>query len=304
MALETLMQKRHKFDYILIESTGLADPGPIASTLWLDKQLEATIGLDAIVSVVDAKHILKRLDEVKPEGTVNEAARQIAFADVLLVNKMDLVSEEEAVVVINRIRQLNQMAKLITCEKCKVDLDAILDIGAYDLERAKSIDPEAFSLSPLNERQPSEHGQGHEEHHEPVQGHEHEEQVHGHERPRHDTSIKSVFIEESGSVDLTKFNYWMGDLLWERGEVDIYRMKAIMAIKGEDQRFMFQGVATLFDNEPAQAWGPEETRTCKMVFIGKSLNAEELRTGLRACIDTTQPIWPRVTNSRGRHPVP
>merc|ERR1711871_481349 len=124
------------------------------------------------------------------------------------------------------------MAKLITCEKCKVDLDAILDIGAYDLERAKSIDPEAFSL-PLNESQPSEHGRGHDQEAEEDE-HGQEEQARAHEQPRHDTSIKSVFIEEAGSVDLTKFNYWMGDLLWERGEVDIYRMKAIMAIKGED----------------------------------------------------------------------
>lgn len=280
LALETLMQKRHKFDYILIESTGLADPGPIASSLWLDKQLEATIGLDAIVSVVDAKHILHRLDEAKADGTVNEAARQIAFADVLLVNKMDLVSEEEAAVVIDRIRQLNQIAKLITCQKCKVDLDLILNIGAYDLERAKTIDPGAFGLLPANNAT--------------------EANGEGSAGRRHEASIKSVFIEEVGSVDLTKFNYWMGDLLWERGEVSIFRMKAIMAITGKDQRFMFQGVANLFDNEPAQAWRPGELRTCKMVFIGRSLDAAELREGLRGCMDAS--IFPIPAKKGSRRP--
>lgn len=288
-ALETLMQKRHKFDYILIESTGLADPGPIASSLWLDKQLEATVALDAIVSVVDAKHILHRLNEVKPEGTLNEAARQIAFADVLLVNKMDLVSDEEAKAVIDAIRQLNQMAKLITCQRCKVDLDSILNIGAYDLERAKTIDPAAFGLVPASETPALEESGGNKE-----------EMKGNAARASHEASIKSVFIEEAGSVDLTKFNYWMGDLLWERGEIDIFRMKAIMAIKGEDRRFMFQGVATLFDSEPAQHWGDEELRTCKMVFIGKSLDANELRKGLRGCMEAS--IFPIPAKKGSKRP--
>jgi len=281
MALETLMLKRHKFDYILIETTGLADPGPIASTLWLDKDLGSTIGLDAIISVVDAKHILTRLDEVKPPGIVNEAARQIAFADVLLLNKMDLVSSEEAATVIGRIRALNKMAKLVECQRCKVDLDAILGIGAYDLERAKTIDPAAFGLVPPE----AEHGG----HGEPGHGHANEsapgpEDGHGHNTGRHDPVITSVYVEETGSVDLTKFNHWMGGLLWDRGEVDIYRMKALVSVAGQENKYLFQGVATLFDHDVAEVWGPDETRICRIVFIGKDLNEGELRAGLRKCM--------------------
>lgn len=253
-----------------------------------------------------------RLDDPRENGEINEAARQVAFADVLLVNKTDLVSEEEMEIVIQRIRELNKIAKIVKCKKCEVDLSTILDIGAYSLERAMEIDPEAFAV--VSEPPPVEvedqghggqghggqghggHGHGNQNDEHDMEGGENESHGHGHlDIKRHDTSITSVFIEEYGEVDLVKFNYWMGELLWERGKGgrtdDIYRMKGLMAIKGEANRYHFQGVATLFDSDEDLSrppWKEGEKRICKLVLIGKSLDEPELRKGLQAVIEASK----------------
>jgi len=140
-AIENLMKKKGKFDYILLETTGLADPGPIASIFWLDDALCSEIFLDGIVTLVDAKYSLQQLTEEKPDGMLNEAVRQVAFADRIIVNKTDLVTEEQLVGLEGTLAAINGGALFRRTTRSKIDLDFILDIHAFDVDRAITIDP-------------------------------------------------------------------------------------------------------------------------------------------------------------------
>ena len=247
--LGTLMKRREKFDYILVETTGLADPAPVAQTFFVDDEIRAQLRLDAIVTVVDAKHLSLHLFEEKEEGVENEALEQIAFADRILVNKTDLVSEEEVVVVESHLRSINASASLVRTHMSKVDLDWILNVGAFNLERVLEVEPTFL--------EDSEH--------------------------LHDQSITSVGIEEEGLVDVTKLNNWLGWLLGEKG-TDIFRMKGILNVAGSEQRYVFQGVHMLFDGQPDRAWAEGESRVNKMIFIGRNLDRDEIRQKFQQCL--------------------
>ncbi|MCC5953236.1 MAG: GTP-binding protein [Acidimicrobiia bacterium] len=247
--LGNLLRRRDRFDHILIETTGLADPAPVAQTFFVDDELAARVRLDAIVTLVDAKHVVAHLDEVKPDGVENEAVEQVAFADRLVLTKTDLVDDDTVRSVVERLRSINAVADITTATKGVVDLDAVLDVGAFDLERAIDLDP-AFLTD-------TDH--------------------------QHDETVTSVGIEVTGELDGPKLNEWLGHLLSTKG-VDIFRSKGILAIAGEDVRHVFQGVHMLFDSEPGQPWAPEEQRTSRMVFIGRNLDRHELTTSLQACL--------------------
>jgi len=247
--LGTLMKRRDKFDYILVETTGLADPAPVAQTFFVDDEIRAQLRLDAIVTVVDAKHLSLHLFEEKEEGVENEALEQIAFADRILVNKTDLVSEEEVAVVESHLRSINASASLVRTHMSKVDLDWILNVGAFNLERVLEVEPTFL--------EDSEH--------------------------LHDQSITSVGIEEDGLVDVTKINNWLGWLLGEKG-TDIFRMKGILNVAGSEQRYVFQGVHMLFDGQPDRAWAEGESRVNKMIFIGRNLDRGEIRQRFQQCL--------------------
>ncbi len=247
--LGNLMSRRDRFDRIVIETTGLADPAPVAQTFFVDEEVSSQLSLDAIVTLVDARHILLHLDEVKDEGVENEALEQIAFADRIVLNKTDLVSPEELAVVERRIRAINSMAEVIPAQYARIDLDQVLGVGAFDLSRVLELDP-AF----LEE---GEH--------------------------QHDLTVTSVGLEIPGEVDPEKINDWLGWLLSEKG-LDIFRMKGIVAVAGEDRRFVFQGVHMLFVGEPDREWSPEEDRVSRMVFIGRNLDRDELLARFSSCL--------------------
>ena len=247
--LGTLMKRRDKFDYILVETTGLADPAPVAQTFFVDEEIRAQLRLDAIVTVVDAKHLAIHLFEEKEEGIENEALEQLAFADRVLINKIDLVNEEELLLVEKQIRSINAGASLVRTQMSKVDLDWVLNARAFELSRVLEVDPQFL--------EESEH--------------------------MHDQSITSVGIEVDGSVDLEKINDWLGWLLREKG-TEIFRMKGILNINGSENRFVFQGVHMLFDGQPDRAWKPGEQRVNKMIFIGRNLDRDELNSRFRACL--------------------
>jgi G3E family GTPase len=247
--LGTLMKRRDKFDYILVETTGLADPAPVAQTFFVDEEIRAQLRLDAIVTVVDAKHLALHLFEEKEEGIENEAVEQLAFADRVLINKIDLVSEQELIQVENQVRSINAGASLVRTQMSKVDLDWLLNAGAFDLSRILEVDPEFLG--------DSEH--------------------------QHDQSVTSVGIEVEGPVNLEKINDWLGWLLMEKG-VDIFRMKGIINVENSENRFVFQGVHMLFDGQPDRAWKPGEQRVNKMIFIGRNLDRDELNSRFRACL--------------------
>jgi G3E family GTPase len=247
--LGTLMKRRDKFDYILVETTGLADPAPVAQTFFVDEEIRAQLRLDAIVTVVDAKHLAIHLFEEKEEGIENEALEQLAFADRVLINKVDLVNEEKLLLVEKQIRSINAGASLVRTQMSKVDLDWVLNARAFELSRVLEVDPQFL--------EESEH--------------------------MHDQSITSVGIEVDGSVDLEKINDWLGWLLREKG-TEIFRMKGILNINASENRFVFQGVHMLFDGQPDRAWKPGEQRVNKMIFIGRNLDRDELNSRFRACL--------------------
>ena len=233
--LKKLYQKVAKFDGVIIETTGLADPAPVAQTFLVDPEIEKLYNLDAIVTVVDAKHLVLRLDDEKPEGVENEAQEQLAFADIILLNKVDLVPEEtELKKIEGRIREFNPNASIIRSTQSKVDWHKLLGVGAFDVSRVLDFEPDF--LTNLDE----EH--------------------------QHDTSVTSCSVKFEGELLHRALNRWIGTLLREKG-ADLFRYKGVMACKGMDQKFIFQGVGMLFSGffSPL-TWDEGEARECRFCF--------------------------------------
>jgi G3E family GTPase len=237
-----LMRRRHKFDHLVIETTGLADPAPVIQTFFVDEDMRDRVNLDAVVTVVDAKHIHQHWE-------ADEAQEQIAFADIILLNKTDLVSEGALTELETRIRAMNAMARVYQTREAAVDMDDILGVKAFDLNRALEIDPRFL-----------------------------EEEAH-----EHDETVGSVALVETGAVDGNKLNQWLSHLLQTQGP-DIFRMKGILNIADEDRRFVFQGVHMLFDGRPDRPWKADEPRKNELVFIGRSLNVIQLQKDFRSCL--------------------
>ncbi|MBM3995007.1 MAG: GTP-binding protein [Planctomycetes bacterium] len=361
--LGNLMKRRDRFDYILVETTGMADPGPVAQTFFVDDEIRARTKLDGLVTLVDAKHVQQHWD-------TNEVQEQIAFADVIMLNKTDLVSAEELDALEARIKAMNAAAKVYRTRNSVIDMDRILNVGGFDLDRAMVTDPQflepeypfewggvfaleagdyalvmqegpdpAMKLALLSapnglassvedavwcfsEREPAtvtgpvEPGKrlleavlpGGEvrfpiritqagdyalftEHHPDefraelrgraglLAAKESRAYKPDHE---HDDEVSSVGITIPGDLDQKKLNRWLGELLQTQGQ-DIFRMKGVLAIKGDANRFVFQGVHMLFDGQPDRPWG-KTPRTNKLIFIGRNLDREKLTEGFRSCL--------------------
>jgi G3E family GTPase len=239
-----LMKRRHKFDHLVIETTGLADPAPVIQTFFVDEDMREKLELDAVVTVVDAKHISQHWD-------ADEAVEQIAFADIVLLNKTDLVTPAELEELEKRIRGMNAIAKIYRTQNSELAMDALLGVKAFDLDNALQIEPGFLE-----------------------EEHEHE----------HDETVTSVALVEKGAVDGEKLNTWMSKLLQTQGP-DIFRMKGILNIAGEDDRFVFQGVHMLFEGKPDRPWRDSETRKNELVFIGRNLDEAKLKADFLACLN-------------------
>jgi len=236
-----LMAQRERFDHLVIETTGLADPAPVIQSFFTDEAMLRQTQLDAVVTVVDVKHIWEHWDS-------DEAQEQIAFADIVLLNKAALVSPEILESLKTKVRGLNAIAKIYQTNYCDLPLDSVLGIKAFDLKNALSIDPELLDES-------------------------------AHE---HDSSVYSVAIREPGSVDSDKLNRWLYQLIQARG-TDIFRMKGIVDADAADRRFVFQGVHMTLDGRPGRPWRSDETRCNELVFIGRNLDETDLRQGFQSC---------------------
>ncbi|NJN23244.1 MAG: GTP-binding protein [Acaryochloridaceae cyanobacterium RL_2_7] len=237
-----LMQRRDQFDHLVIETTGLADPAPVIQTFFMDEEIQSQLNLDAVVTVVDAQHILMHWDS-------EEAQEQIAFADVILLNKTDLVPPEKLEALEKKIRAMNAVVKIYPTQQCEVSMDTVLGVKTFDLERALEIDPDFL----------------------------------GEEAHEHDDSVYSQAIVETGKVNLEKLSHWMSQLLQSEGP-NIFRMKGILDVEGEDRRFVFQGVHMIFDGAPDRRWGTDEPRKNEMVFIGRDLDRMNLQESFKACM--------------------
>ena len=262
--LAKLRQRKDKFDSVLIETTGMADPGPVAQTFFTDEEVKESFRLDGIVTVVDARHVGLHFDDMR------EVREQIGFADVILLNKTDLVTPAELEKTEARIRKMNPMAKIHRTENAAIDLTKVLNVGGFDLKRALELEPDFLKAAE------EEHDHEHEgEHH---HGHEYEEE-HDH---HHDEDVTSVGISSPGDLDEKKLSDWLGTLLRTKGQ-DIFRMKGVLAVKGRDMRFVFQGVHMLMDGKPDRPWGAEPRRNT-LIFIGRNLDRAELNEGFRSCL--------------------
>jgi G3E family GTPase len=275
-----LMKRKGKFDAIIIETTGLADPGPVAQTFFVDDEIKAKARLDSVTTVVDAKHILLRLSDSK------EAREQIAFADQIVLNKADLVSDADLRMIESRIRRMNPLAPIHRATRSNVPLSAILGRGGFDLDRIVQLEPDF--LNPAH----GEAGHVHDDSCGPDHGHDHhghDHHDHAHEGHDHsgnvaatyDDDIKGVSLRLDRPVDAQAVTKWLNDLLAEQGP-DILRAKGILDVKGEDKRLVFQAVHMILEGDLQRDWKPDEERYSRMVFIGRNLDEAKLKAGFEA----------------------
>jgi G3E family GTPase len=272
--LSGLMRRKGKFDAIIVETTGLADPGPVAQTFFVDDDVRAKAELDSVTTVVDAKHLPLRLADSK------EAVEQIAFADQIILNKTDLVSEADLAAVEAQIRRLNPLAPIHRAQRSNVPLEAILGRGGFDLARITELQPEF--LNPAH----GEPGHVHDEHCE----HDHDHDHHHHDHHDHDhahdhvaeAGIRGVSLTLDRPIDGQRVTQWLNNILQAQGP-DILRAKGILDVAGEDRRLVFQAVHMILEGDFQREWREGEPRFSRLVFIGRNLDEAALRTGFEAC---------------------
>ena len=259
--VEGLIKRPGRFDGILVETTGLADPAPVAQTFFMDDDVRAKAKLDAVVTVADAKHLLARLADSP------EAQEQIGFADVILVNKTDLVSADELAEVEARIRAINPSAIIHRTERCALPLDRVLDRGSFDLDRILSLDPDFLE----------QHDHDHDHDH---YGHEHDH--HHHHDHVHDSTIGSISLA-AGELSPSRFFPWLQETVQQFGP-DILRLKGILAFRNDDDRFVVQGVHMIVEGDHQRPWKEGEPRRSRLVFIGRKLDEGVLKAGFERCV--------------------
>ncbi|WP_419913702.1 CobW family GTP-binding protein [Hoeflea sp.] len=246
--IEGLMKRRNRFDAIIVETTGLADPAPVAQTFIVDEDVQSKTKLDAIVTVVDAKHLLAELDHA------HEAQVQLAFADTILLNKIDVVSEQELADVEARIRRINPTAVIHRSERCQVPLGKVIGRNAFDLDRVLEVEPEFLK---------------HFHHH------------------HHDDHVRSFSLTSDAPLDPERFFAWIQSVAQDHGP-DMLRMKGIIAFEGDDERFVIQGVHMMLEGDHQRSWKADEERITRLVFIGRDLPRDTIEQGFRLCIDQEQ----------------
>nr|XP_044989198.1 COBW domain-containing protein 3 isoform X2 [Jaculus jaculus] len=259
-AIENLMQKKGKFDYILLETTGLADPGAVASMFWVDAELGSDIYLDGIVTVVDSKYGIKHLTEEKPDGLINEATRQVALADIILINKTDLISEEE----LNK--SINGLGKILETQRSRVDLSNVLDLHAFD------------SLSGVSLQTKLQHVPA---------------------APHLDQSIVTITFEVPGNAKEENLNVFIQNLLWEKNVrnqdehcMEVIRLKGLVSLRDKPQQVIVQGVHELYDlEETSVSWKDDTERTNRLVLIGRNLDKDILKQLFIATVTETKKLW-------------
>ena len=241
--LSGLMKRADQLDAIIVETTGLADPAPVAQTFFVDEDVADRTKLDAIVTVADAVHLDAQL------GEHHEAEEQIAFADVVLLNKTDLIQSENLESVETRIRKINPYAKIIRTARCDAPLEEVVGLNAFSLDRVLEVEPDFLDSD-----------------------HDHE----------HDDDITSVSFVSETPLDFEKFQTWFGKVLQTRGQ-DILRSKGILDFDGLDERYVFQGVHMLMDGSPMGEWPKDKPKSSRVVFIGRDIENMGLKEGFEAC---------------------
>ena len=267
--MDGLMKRKGKFDAIIVETTGLADPAPVAQTFFVDEDVQKNARLDAVVTVADAKWLSDRLKDAP------EAKNQIAFADVIVLNKTDLVTKPELAEVEARIRGINPYAKLHRTERCSVALADVLDRGAFDLDRILDIEPDFLTADDHDHDHDHDHHHGHDHHH-------HHDHGHG-LKHYHDEDMQSLSLKTDKPLDPNVFMPWLQNLVQVEGG-KILRSKGILAFHDDDDRYVFQGVHMMLEGNHQRKWKDGEKRESRLVFIGRELPEKAIREGFESCI--------------------
>jgi len=250
----SLYKRVHQFNGVIIETTGLADPAPVCQTFFVDEDVKEMYSLDSVITVVDSKYILDRLAEEKPEGAENEAVEQVAFADKILLNKIDLSTEEQLDKIERELKSINPTAPIQRTKDSNISPKDLLNLKAFDLQRVLDFDPEFLA-------EDAEH--------------------------EHDATVSSVGVKLEGDVNMNMLECWIQRLITEDG-ANLYRYKGIIAVKGMDRKFIFQGVGMMFSGGFSDVkWKEDETRESRFVFIGKHLDHSMYRDGFEACKQDT-----------------
>ena len=273
--VQGLMKRKGGFDAIIVETTGLADPGPVAQTFFVDEDVRAKTELDSVTTVVDAKHLLLRLADSR------EAAEQVAFADQIILNKTDLVTETELVEVERAIRKLNPLAPIHRAQRANVPLEMVLGRGSFDLGRITDLEPDF--LNPAHGEAGHIHDEecehdNHDHHHHDHDGHDHGH--HGHDIDA--SGIRGVSLTLNKPIHGQRITQWLNDVLQAQGP-DILRAKGIIDVAGEDRRLVFQAVHMILEGDFQGPWRDGDNRYSRLVFIGRNLDEAALRTGFEAC---------------------
>jgi G3E family GTPase len=263
--IDGLMRRKGKFDAIIVETTGLADPAPVAQTFFVDDNVGARTKLDAVVTVADAKYLKDRLRDAP------EAKNQIAFADVILVNKTDLVSDPDLREIEARIRAINPYAKLHRTQRCAIGLNEVLGRNAFDLDRILDIEPAFLETGDHDHDHDHDHGHDHDHHHH-----------HGGLQHFHDEDMQSFSVSTDKPLNPDKFFPFIQNLVAQEGQ-KILRCKGILSFKDDPQRFVFQGVHMILDGDHQRDWRSDEPRVSRAVFIGRDLPEEMIRKGFAEC---------------------
>jgi G3E family GTPase len=271
--LDGLMRRKGKFDAIIVETTGLADPAPVAQTFFIDENVGKKTRLDAVVTVADAKWLTERLKDAP------EAKNQIAFADVILLNKTDLVSRDELADVEARIRGINPYARVHKTQRAQIPLNEVLGRNAFDLDRILDIEPDFLESDDHD----------HDHHHDHDHGHHHHDHDHGHKHARgglkhyHDEDMQSISLNTDKPLNPDKFFPWVQELVQTEGP-NILRCKGILSFKDDDRRFVFQGVHMILDGDHQRPWQDGEKRQSRAVFIGRNLPGKKITEGFESCV--------------------
>jgi G3E family GTPase len=283
--VRTLLDRPERLDHIIVETSGLADPYPVAQTFFIDDPIAQQVSLDAVVTMVDAKHIGAHLDDIVLDGTDNQAVDQIVCADRIVINKVDLVNEAYIESLTQRIRGLNATAEIVRSSYAQIDLDRILGVGASEFSQM------LVETDGLHGDDHHDSGDEHHAHHNDHESHESHEHDHGHaehtehaghDDHQHDASVSSVGIEVDADIDIHALQTWLAELR-SSDAASLFRMKGILAVQGQPYRYVLQGVHDVIELRAAQAWG-SEPRTCRIVFIGRDLDRAALTDRFHACL--------------------
>jgi G3E family GTPase len=270
-----LLEHRSRFDTVIVETTGLAEPAPVVESLYADERIRREFTLGGVVTVVDAKHIAAQLEES------GESCEQIAFADLILLNKTDLVSADEIDQVEAQMRELNKIARIVRTRNSELDLEQVLALESADLEQK-------IGVAVL-----ADGHHAHDHYHQQFHQHDH---LHRH---NHLANIMTICLAEAGDLDGMKLSLWFRSLIAEFG-AKLLRMKGILNLRGDPDQFLFQGVRMDFEGRPCRPWGPGEERINRLVFIGRDLDQARIADGFRGCIYTGGSAGSNRTDPFGR----